>query len=824
MNNYSNYFHRLDSHIIPIKYNIRIEPIIPYNKFIGRCIIGFQIVQEILSNQIILNGSGLIISNVKLIGTNHTIYTHLSTDTSDPQQIGLTFDLPLPKIGVLVIEYEGIISTELTGFYKCMWDDKLITVTNFEPVSARHCFPCFDEPHLKAIFELEIVAEPDRLVLSNTNVKTIVPIGSKLMYIFEPTPLMSTYLVAFYIGYGTYIEAYTKDSIRIRIYTHKNKSYSKLALDTAVRCMDWMTHYFDRSYPLDKLDLIAVPEFAPGAMENWGLVIFREKLLICDPEISLNERIHLVYTVCHELAHQWFGNLVTMEWWSDLWLNESFATWIGWLVVDHLYPNWNIKNKFFYENNIRALTADSLQNSHPIRIDVNTPSTIKEIFDTITYQKGSSIIKMLVENVGEKKFRQSIRLYIKRYAYGTTTTNNLWDCIEKITKKDITGMMHNWINKKNYPLVTIKTHGPDHLKIEQSMFTFELNADKSHTLWSIPLSPNVLMKKKKIIISKSHFNTNINNSATGFYRICYHPDILSHIIQNKLVLSDLDMAAILSDLYFLLKANIYTYGSYIEFTDSILCISSESELVCKITLANYNNFKMINKNDKLIESYTSILIRYVKRFDFEPIAGESSCSTLFKIHILDLGCQLGLDSHIKYCLRLFNLYKNKSVKINSDIIQFVFRVGLNTSGGFDFLMGEMSANPDLESVILGCLGLVSNPIECMRVLDLFKGDKVRDQDKPYIFTAVGQNSKLNHMLWPYIKDNWDVIYATFKNRQSGLGSIISSMNYLIGTTQLVGEIKSFFESKDKYNMEFAYNKMIELIQINYAFNSRLNGV
>jgi len=824
--------YRLDPDIIPIKYNLRIIPVGPtYDKFIGRCIIGLRINKH-GEKQIILNGANLTILTVKLIGSDPMInYKHMATtydNSSEIQQIKLEFDSVPDNLGVLTIEYEGIVSTELTGFYKCTQDDKLVMLTQFEPVSARRCFPCFDEPHFKAVFELEIVAPADRLVLSNMNVDRIIPYDTMLMYVFKPTPLMSTYLVAFYIGHADYIEALTADSIRIRIYTPKNKSYSKLALDTAVKCMEFMTQYFDMAYPLEKLDLISAPQFASGAMENWGLVVFKEKALICDPTTCTNDQINIVYTICHELAHQWFGNLVTMNWWSELWLNESFATWMGWLAVDHLYPDWNVNNKFFYDNYIRALTEDSVHNSHPIKVDIANPSNIKEVFDTISYCKGSSIIKMLVEYVGENNFRQAIRLYIKKYAYGVTTTSNLWECLETITKKNISSMMHNWICKKNYPLVTVVPHGSDHLEIMQDVFTY--TNIKTNNLWIIPLSNNVILHEKKIIISKLHFETNINNLASGFYKIFYHETILDHIIQHRsTTLSDLDRSAMLSDLYFLLKADKITYNHYLEYTDKILSICSDSELVWGIILDNYSDFRRIIKNNKILEPYNQILIKYVKQFNFEIVDNDSFDMILFKTTILSLGCALRIDSRINYCLQLFNRFviayendKSYDDIINPNIIHIVFSIGLKESNRFDFLMNLLSNSRQFESVVLKCVGLSPNPIHYITVLDLFKTNKVSDQYKPKLFMIAGLNPKLNHMLWPYIRDNWNLIFDMFKNRQGGLAHIISSMDYLIGNADLVKEIELFFKSKDKHNMEFAYKKMIEVIQINYLFSQRMS--
>lgn len=880
--------YRLDQHITPTEYNIRIIPIAPdYNKFIGRCIIGFKVLSNANSNYIITNGSNLKVTNVTLCGTNST-HKHISTtyDTKiETQQIKFEFDSIPTKLGVITIEYEGLILTDLTGFYKCMQDNKITMLTTFEPVSARKCFPCFDEPHFKAKFKLEIVAPINKVVLSNTDIESIIPFTTTdNLYIFKQTPIMSTYLVAYYIGDATYVESFTKDLVRIRIYSSDSKNdynmydpitdydphtplpqssdtnqdfltclkrdikspfshllekptkptlvpdsrkdtglYSKLALDTAVKCMDYMTEYFDIRYPLEKLDLISVPEFAMGAMENWGLVTFRELFLICDPNADTDTQINVVYTICHELAHQWFGNLVTMSWWSELWLNESFATWLGWLVVDYMYPKWNINDKFYYDNYINGLNVDSLENSHPIKVDVTNPSDIKEIFDTITYKKGSAVVKMLVKYIGENDFKSGIRLYMKKYAYLSTTTDNLWDCLEFISGKDISKFMHNWIYKKNYPLVTIVPHGKTQLQITQSVFSF--NESKSNNLWIIPLTDNILLEQKEIIISKSDLKTKINSTESGFYRIFYHKNILDHIIESRSDdLNNMNISAMLSDLYFLLKADKISYDYYLEYTNKLLQISPPVDLICDTILTNYGDFKRIIQNDKLIAMYNDILTTYINKFTFVINSTDDVNNVLFKISLLKLGTEVKLDSYINHCVKLFDEFTVKKNNINPNIINIIFRVGLVHRNGFDFLMELLRTDKNFEFDMIDYLGLVNDKLKYHTVLNLFKTDKISLQNKPDIFMASGSNSKLNYLLWPFIRDNWDLIHTTFINYQSGLSTIISSMNYLIGTDELVKEIKSFFESKDKHSMEFAYNNMIELIQNNYKFNKRLNYV
>ncbi len=817
--------HRLPKHIIPVNYTIRIEPIAPlYNKFIGKCVIVFKILDPNI-NYIILNGLQLKITNVKMasITNNNIIYhKHISTEhLNEYEQIKFNFESMPSKLGALIIEYEGSILENLSGLYKCTQNDKLIMLTQFEPASARACFPCFDEPCFKAVFKLEIIVSPDKLVLSNTDVESITQHNNDKLYTFKPTPKMSSYLLAFYIGYADYIENYTKHNVRVRIYSPKEKQYSKLALDVAIKCMDVLTDYFDMPYPLNKIDLVSVPVFSAEAMENWGLVIFREDRLICEPLMKINDKIYIIIVICHELAHQWFGNLVTMEWWSDLWLNESFATWAEYYIIEKLYPELNINNKFMYDRYIHALKADSIETTHPINVNVNNPAQISEIFDTITYSKGASIIKMLVAYVGENDFRNSMRLYMKQYAYQNTVAEDLWRCISFITKKDISTMMNSWINKQNYPLVIVDLYDETHFKFTQTIFTFQQH--KEGNLWIIPLGHNTILSKKETILLKSEFKTKIDNNDFGFYNIFYCAPVFNDLIQN-IKMTDLDITNLLVDLYFLLKSNRITPNYYFEYINKILKVSIPSELLYNIVQMNYNNFRLIIQNDKLIEKYKQIIIDNIKNINFIILHDDDINIILMKLSVLNLGVKLNIKTHVDYCINIFNkfydAYQNKKDYINIidvNIIDIVFYVGMNKLDKFDFLIELLHSNKDYETQIISCLGQTKNKTQYTMYLDLFKLGTISNINKTEIFNVAGANKQYNYLLWPYIKDNWDLIVNTFEYFNK-LDKIILSMKNLLGNNILVDDINLFFKMKKKDN---AYKKLLEIIKINNEFNNKL---
>jgi aminopeptidase N len=456
----------------------------------------------------------------------------------EAQTVTLTFAKPLP-VGAgasagatLRLAFTGTLNDKMAGFYRSAYtapggERRHMGVTQFEATDARRAFPCWDEPSLKATFSVSLRVPADRTALSNMPPKSTVlastvadgdkgttgssavqkgPPGWKDV-LFERTPLMSTYLVAWVVGEFDVVESATAEGVAVRVWTppglaeqgrcantlpcthrcarchshHRIRACAcSFALDVAAKTLSFFTQYFGAAYPLPKMDMarthdariyafthscahhlnlthasfflsfflsaqVAVPDFAAGAMENWGLVTYRTVLALYDPASTGSAvKQQIAYVVCHELAHQWFGNLVTMEWWSDLWLNEGFATWAGWLAVDSLFPEWRVWDQFLVNEQARGLELDGLASSHPIEVEIPDASKVNEIFDAISYAKGASAIHMLVAYMGEASFRQGMRLYVQRHAWGNAATRHLWRALGDASGKPVADLMACW--------------------------------------------------------------------------------------------------------------------------------------------------------------------------------------------------------------------------------------------------------------------------------------------------------------------------------------------------------------------------------------------
>ena len=515
------------------------------------------------------------------------------------QRATFTFDgeIPATEDAVLEINYEGTINNVMAGFYRSKYkpaapplpsvpkegEHHLMFSTQFESCDARRAFPCFDEPNVKASFDFSIEIPEDQVALSNMPEKeTQQGANGRKVVSFERTPVMSTYLLAWAFGDFEYVEGFTKrkyqdKQLPVRVYTTKGlKEQGRWALENAAPVIDYFSEIFGIDYPLPKADLLAVHEFShgkeiplwgfplanvgKGAMENWGLVTYRTVAVLFDEQTSdAKYRNRIAYVVAHELAHQWFGNLVTMDWWSELWLNESFATWVGWLAVDHLHPDYLVWSQFVTEAVQQAFQLDSLRSSHPIEVPVKDALEIEQIFDAISYLKGGSCIRMLSNHLGEKTFLSGVSEYLKAHAYGNATTEDLWAALSKASGQDVNTFMDPWIRKIGFPMLTVAEE-PGQIGIRQSRFllTGDTKAEEDETVWWIPLGLKTVAStsvvKTEALTSKEQTLRDVDDSfyklnadQAGFYRTNYPPPRLAQLGASRDKLSTEDRIGLVGD-------------------------------------------------------------------------------------------------------------------------------------------------------------------------------------------------------------------------------------------------------------------------------------
>ncbi|KAL9674745.1 hypothetical protein QQ045_002944 [Rhodiola kirilowii] len=578
---------RLPKFAVPKSYDLTLRPDLETCAFTGSVLIKLSIVDA--TKFLVLNSLDLSIDEVCFSHSRKQKKCHPLQVVLEKDDEILIFEfgeeLEVGE-GVLGIKFSGTLNEHMKGLYRGTYMDggvvKNMVVTQFEAVDARCCFPCWDEPALKATFKISVDVPAQLTALSNMPILSENLNGSMKTVSFEETPLMSTYLVALVVGVFDHIEQITADGIKVRAYCPVGKSdKGKFALDVGVKVLDLFTKYFSMPYPLPKLDMVGVSDFFGGAMENYGLIVYREAELLYDEQQSAaSNKQRLVIVVSHEVAHHWFGNLVTMEWWSHLWLNEGFATWISYQATDQLFPEWNMWSQFVRDFT-GGLRIDALEQSHPIEMEIGHARSIVEIFDTISYQKGSAVIRMLQGYVGDDIFQKSLASYMKKYACKNATTDDLWSVLSEESGADLNGMMDSWTKQKGYPVLYVKLNKDNYLELEQAQFLKSGLPGRGQ--WVVPTTiavssydnhTNYLLEAKhgKVntpeVCHDTNFWIKINVEQTVFYRVKYEENLavqLHKAIQNNQLLPA-DRFGILDDMVALCEAGEVTLSYLLEFT------------------------------------------------------------------------------------------------------------------------------------------------------------------------------------------------------------------------------------------------------------------
>jgi tricorn protease interacting factor F2/3 len=431
--------------------------------------------------------------------------------------------------GVLRIDYTGRIRDSLAGIYRAPYDGTHIVTTHFEAAQARRMFPCVDRPDVKAEFKLSVRMDSVLDAISNMPIESETPDGNKKIVRFQPTPRMSTYLL--YLGVGKFQATSERlDQTEIIVATTPAKAgQSRFAEEEARRAIKFFNTYYKIPYALPKIHLIAVPEFPMGAMENWGAITFREILLLVDENTSTRIQMRAAMAIAHELAHQWFGDLVTMKWWDDIWLNESFATYMAYKAIDHAHPEWRTWKNFFNgepraETLEGAMKRDMLKNTHPIQVPVNSPDEIEEIFDEISYGKGAHILQMIDGFVGEEAFREGVRRYLTKHSYSNATGDDLWSSIEEASGKPVKKIMSAWVRQPGFPIVSWSMESG---KLRFSQKRFLISGETENVTWPVPLVVEVNGERRSILMEDSEAEINVdalnslrvNPERRGYYTI-----------------------------------------------------------------------------------------------------------------------------------------------------------------------------------------------------------------------------------------------------------------------------------------------------------------
>ncbi|XP_077418444.1 endoplasmic reticulum aminopeptidase 2 [Vanacampus margaritifer] len=858
---------RLPRYIIPLHYHILVHPNLTSLHFTGSVTIQIDVQNN--TNWVVLHSKGLHISKASILDKN---LAHLSDQVlpclHNPahEQIGIFSPRVLisGQTYFLYIEFGAELVEGFQGFYKSTYttssgEIRTLASTHFEPTSARTAFPCFDEPSFKANFSVRIRRSSEYISLSNMPIVKSVEVQDGLLEDeYAASVKMSTYLVAFVICDFKSVTATTKSGVQVSIYANPGKwSQTHYALEVAVKMLDFYEEYFNIHYPLPKYDLIAIPDFQMGAMENWGLTTYKESSLLFDPLISsVSDKLWVTMVIGHELAHQWFGNLVTMKWWNDIWLNEGFARYMEYISVEATYPELKVE-EYLLHTCFAAVGHDSLNSSRPLSSPAENPTQIHEMFDTISYDKGACILHMLCHFLSEDVFQSGIVRYLRKYSYQNAHNQDLWDSLANTCSEedfilgkhcytreqahknsymlagehlDLTAMMNTWTLQKGVPLVIVKREGPRLMLRQVRFLRTELPSDPRWStlqkgyLWHIPLTYKtdtsstihrhlMTTQTDSIYVGEKVNWVKVNVDMTGYYVVHYEDggweELTKLLRENHTALSYKDRTHLIHNAFQLVTA---CYLPLNKAFDLIGYLHQETHTAPLLQILGYLKalYHVIEKRSdvNLVQNFRIYILQFFRDvIDRQTWSDEGTVLTRrLRSEVLSLACDLNDTFSLKEANWRFKdwIQSNGALKLPTDVAQTVYAVGAQDDHGWASLlhMYKTSSSAAQKDKILFALTNSRDTNKLYSLLDLgLEGQVIRPQDLSTLIIGVAQNPRGHHIAWNFVKKHWSTLVQKFQ-----LGS--STIQYiLIGTTgqfsypEEYTEVKMFFDSIKEYTSQ-----------------------
>jgi len=828
---------RLPEHVKPINYELFFEPDLTAFKFSGHEKISLEISQP--TSEIILNSAELEIKSVALHYKGQTLKPKIKLDKKTERLILKFGSLISENHAVLEIEFGGELNDKLIGFYRSKYkaqdgSEKYLATTQFEAPLARRAFPCFDEPDKKAIFDVALKIAENFEAISNMPIRSETIEGGKKVVRFETTPKMSTYLLYLGVGEFEFLEdKYNDVAIRV-VTTAGKKEQGRFSLENTKKFLKYFEDFSGIKYPLPKLDLIAIPDFAYGAMENWGAITFREIALLFDEKkTSTTVKKYVAEVVAHELWHQWSGDLVTMKWWNDLWLNESFATYMAYKAVDNYFPELQMWEDFLRSETSDSMAEDSLKTSHPIDVEVKTPEETEELFDKISYGKGGSVLRMIEGYLGEETFRKGVANYLEKHKYSNATAEDLWASLAEASSPDIKEVMASWINQAGHPLVDAKLKD-NKLLLEQGRLVF---GPKKRQAWKIPLVIGTEAGQHRLLFGekKGAFDFQqkpewykLNFSQGGYYRARYAEKDLDRLkfVMGEGKLGTFDRWGLLNDMFYL---TVLGETNIAHFFNLLKAYENETEyFVLSDVRSSLAFLKFIFSETPEWKELWPKFREYAKKpfaaafakLGWEPKKDESLQDSLLRATAIGyLAFAEDQDVVKTGLLKFVDEMLKEPEKIHPDLrgsILYIAATNGDAETHTKFAEQYVSTrSPEEKAKFLAAMGEFTDPELLKQTLDFAFSDKVKSQDLRYLWATIGSNANARGILLKWFEENWQ---KAEKHKESA--AIFKFLLEALITVHLGKEkeveLATFLEAhKVGYKMTVA--KSLERLRRNTAF-------
>ena len=814
----------------PLNYNLTLTPDFKKFTFEGEEIITFEIDKH--HQEIQLDCTDIAVKTCTLIVKNENLVKSFKENAHD-EVFHIQFKNPLPQGKyALHITYTGNLNDKLKGFYRSSYiykgQKEYVLTTQFEPTEARRAFPCVDHPSYKATFDVTFVIPKEYSAVSN-----MLPIKEKNLtsaiksISFETTPVMSTYLLYFGIGKWEILERKAKSGLLLRGITTQEKSkYTEFALEVTEKCVDYFADYFDYPYILPKLDVLAIPDFATGAMENWGAITFIEILLLYYPgKTSKAIRERIAEVLCHEIAHQWFGNLVTMKWFDDIWLNESFATYMAFKALHHIFPHWDNWQNYVTDTVFDGMDLDSLYSTHPIHIhDVQTKD-IDELFDEISYNKGGSILRMIEGYLGDNNFKKAIQRYIRRYQYQNTVARDLWNEFAEVQGDLTVEMIEKFILQPGFPLLNVNMQGRT-LYLEQERFLF-LGTDKNKLLWDIPVvlefkdhsSKKIILTKKQAEIQVQKEIMTLNKNYTGFYVSNYDKDSYKAVGDNFSENTPQSKVGILHDLYYMVLAGENSLDAFLTFVEKHVFDDADPYITQYASSKLYRIFRL-TKNAKSKILLEEIARKIIKRHGFHPDSEERLIVTTARNTGIASLILLQDEETERFVNKIFSDYLNNEATLHKDLKGVIFSSAVWINDKHYSIIHDLYRKKEIaeEKIkLLSALGNSQNPELVKKTLEYILTEEVRLTDYQYPILSASRNPVAQKVTYEWLVNKWGKILEklglmTVMYMRKTLRFIIPEC--AIGKEQ---EINQFLQEKKIDGLKKTYAQALEELEVNSRF-------
>jgi len=728
---------------------------------------------------------------------------------------------------VVEVEYSKQVSDDVIfGLYKSKYDKDYILATDLEPAEARTVFPCVDEPAYKAVFKLQITTDDGLGVIGNMPLVRREGAGAgRATYVFQESPRMSTYL--FFFAIGRFEETkLTKGGIDVITATRPGQAEnSHVALEISADALLGYQNYYDVPYPLKKLHIVALPEYHTGAMENWGAIASRESYALVREDTNFRLKNRGAMSMVHEVAHQWFGDLVTMKWWDDLWLNESFATLMSYKMTQKLHPDWEmwgvfLKDEVFMRDG--AMKLDALSTTHPVQARVRNVAEATHTFDSISYGKGACVLRMLEGYVGEEAFRAGVSDYLKKFSFSNATGKDLWDSLGRRSGLPVTRLARAWLTRPGYPLVRASIRGN---KVELTQRPFRFIGGRASGTWPIPIRMRTDGKERSFILNRKSARLSVTASSelflnlgrTGFFVTLYDAGAYDLLASNFPRLSSHDKAGVMNDLYLLLQAGLVMPDLYARFVS--LCRANPDPLTVQLVVEQLRIVEAIASDSPIVQGIThNFYPSLLEHFGESPQPGEQPMVGTTREYLASRLAQTD-RSYAEKMAKLFDNYANLDPNLKAAAaIGFAVTNGPRAAKILQDMVTRSQSEVERDVIYRG-LSAFRDPKLIQESLDLGLTGRVSRSDLHYVAGSAARNPYARDTVWQWMKRNYDsmrTLYAGSQQFYIDLSNILP-----LCAVEHQAEAKRFLSGRRLREGGSSMIRTLEMLRINARLRKRL---